>query len=134
MKNFVILIAFVSTTLLGLAISDSIKFSVNLNSQFSCDGILRSDDEFKESFFTLQEADLLVGKKVITKNSDFAEYEIGRIVSFEMIAPEKILIEVYWGSGAADENSRITFHDKENFFERLRGNGLSRSRQTFTNF
>ena len=58
---------------------------------------------------------MLVGKKVITKKSDFAEYEIGRIVSFEMIAPEKILMEIYWGNGAKDENSRITFHDKEDF-------------------
>ena len=115
MKNFVILFTFVSTTLFGLVISDSIKFSSNLNDFLRSEGAQRSDDKVSESFFTLQEADSLLGEKVISRNSNPRKSEIGRIVSFEMVAPEEFLIQIYWGNGAQDEISRITFHNKESF-------------------
>ncbi len=75
----------------------------------------RTDETPGKPLFTIREANQLFGKKVISKNGNFRKSEIGRIVSFEMVAPDKFLIEIYWGKGAADENSTVTFHDKESF-------------------
>lgn len=110
MKNFLVLITFISTVLFGLMVSDSFDDSAKFDNYPH-----RTEETFEKPLFTLQQANLLVGKKVISKNVNFKENEIGRIISFEMVAPDKFLIEIYWGNGAEDENSTVTFHDKQWF-------------------
>lgn len=109
MKNFVVLVVFLATMIFGLIVSTD--FTNKSNSDFAHS----TNETFENTFFTLLEANRLTGKKVISKNRNFRNGETGRIISFEMIAPDKFLIEVYWGKGALDENSTVTFHCKESF-------------------
>jgi hypothetical protein len=108
MKNFVVLAVFLSSMFFGLMLAGS----SDPTNEFE-NNSLQTDEILDKSLFTLCEANRLSGKKVISKNRDFRKNRIGRIVSFEMIAPDKFLIEIYWGNGATDENSTVTFHDKE---------------------
>ena len=108
MKNFVVLIIFLSTMFFGLLLAGS-SDSTNKFENRS----LQTDETSDKSLFTLCEANRLSGKKVISKNRNLRKNRTGRIVSFEMVAPERFLIEIYWGNGAEDENSTVTFHDKE---------------------
>ncbi len=115
MKNFFVLVAFITTVIFGLMLSSA------ANPYFVSSNILhrncvRSGEETTgKSLFTLEEVNNLVRKKVISTNPEFKFGETGRIISFEMVGTDKFLIEIYWGKGATDENSSVTFHDKEWF-------------------
>lgn len=115
MKNFIVLAVFLSTMLFGLIVSGSSDLANELNDSVHSDCARWSEETKNKPLFTLREANYLSGKKVISKTRGFRKNEIGRIVSFEMVAPDKFLIEIYWGGGAEDENSTVTFHDKEWF-------------------
>lgn len=116
MKNFFVLTTFLFTALIGL-------FASSLFQPKSEKRQLVEHNDFCElknsapEFFTLDEANDVFGKKVISKNRDFRFEKSGRIISIEMISPNKLLIEIYWGNGADDENSTVTFHDKTSFLK-----------------
>ena len=115
MKNFVALCVFISAAVFGLAVSDSPEMSGKIENYLHRDCARWADETFDKPLFTLREANHLLGKKVFSRNKNFRNNETGRIISIEMVAPDEFLMEVYWGNGAEDENSTVTFHDKENF-------------------
>jgi hypothetical protein len=115
MKNFLVLAVFLSTLFFGLIIAGSSDSTGKFNNFLHTDFALQTDETLDKSLFTLCEANRLSGKKIISKNRNFRKNRIGRIVSFEMVTPDGFLIEIYWGNGAEDENSTVTFHDKETF-------------------
>jgi hypothetical protein len=88
MKNFLVLAVFLSTMVFGLIIAGSTDLANESNS----DCTLLTNETFDKPFFTLREANRLSGKKVISKNKHFKKNETGRIISFEMIAPDKFLV------------------------------------------
>lgn len=117
MKNFIVLFVFCSTTVFGSAVSfifDSNRKSENYPNQ---NVVCFSDKKSQSQYFTLQEANDLLGKKVFFKNEHGKH--TGKIISFEMIETDKFLIEIYSGKGVEDENYRITFHDKKQFENEL---------------
>lgn len=117
MKNLLVLSIFVTTMIFGLVTSDRFDLSGEFESFLHRDCVRWTDDELNKPLFTLQEANNLLGKKVILANTALRKNKIGRIISFEMVAPDKFMIEIYWGNGADDENSTVTFHDKESFLK-----------------
>ncbi len=117
MRNFLALFVFISTMLCGISISGVFSSSDNAEKNYCVYDFNDTEKQIDNSFFTLPEANYLVGKKVISKNSAVGKNEFGRIVTFEMVATDKFLVEIYWGKGADDENSTVTFHDKNDFKE-----------------
>jgi len=114
MKNFFVLTAFLFTTLIGLLSSNLFQPKLE-NEQFHKQNNFREFKNSGEGFFTLDEANEIFGRKVISKNRDFNFEKSGRIISIEMISTNKLLIEIYWENGADDENSTVTFHDRTSF-------------------
>lgn len=118
MKNFFVLTAFLFTTLTGLLFSNLFQPETGSEQHFNRHNFCEFKDSAEE-FFTLEEANEILGKKVISKDRNFNFEKRGRIVSFEMVSPNKLLIEIYWGNGADDENSTVTFHEKISFTEKF---------------
>jgi hypothetical protein len=116
MKNFFVLTAFLFTTLTGLVFSNLFQPKTGIEQSFYQNNFCEVTDS-GEKYFTLDEANEIFGKKVISKDRDFNFEKSGRIISYEMVSPDKLLIEIYWGNGADDENSTVTFHDKTSFPE-----------------
>lgn len=116
MKNFFVLTVFLFSTLIGLFSSGLFQPKLENRQFFNQNNFCEFKDS-EEKFFTLDEADELFGKKVISTNRDFNFDKNGRIISFEMVSPNKFLIEIYWGNGADDEHSTVTFHDKTSFLK-----------------
>jgi hypothetical protein len=114
MKNFFVLTAFLFTTLIGLVSSNLFQPKTEIEQSFYQNNFCEFSD-FEEKYFTLDEANEIFGKKVISKDRNFNFEKSGRIISYEMFSPDKLLIEIYWGNGADDENSTVTFHDKISF-------------------
>lgn len=112
MKNFLILAVFISTMLLGLVISNSLVSYTKVDNYLHRNCAKWGDETLEKPLFTLQEAVSLIGKKVISKDGSFKNNETGRIISIEMVATDKFLVEIYWGKGVFDEKSDVTFHDK----------------------
>lgn len=116
MKNFFVLTSFLITTSIGLFAANLFQPSAKADRFFHQNNFCVFENP-DEQFFTLEEANEVSGKKVISKKRNSIFGKSGRIVSFEMIAPDEFLIEIYWGNGADDENSAVTFHDKSSFLE-----------------
>lgn len=116
MKNFLVLTVFLSAAMIGFLSSNLFQPKAENRQLFSRNNFCEFKNPSPE-FFTLGEANEIFGKKVISKNRDFNFGESGRIISFEMISPNEFLIEIYWGNGADDENSTVTFHDKTSFLK-----------------
>lgn len=113
MKNFFVLTAFLFTTLIGL-LSSNLFHQPKTGQSFYQNNFCAFKDS-DEQYFTFDEANEIFGKEVISKDRDFNFEKSGRIISYEMVSPNKLLIEIYWGNGADDENSTVTFHDKISF-------------------
>ena len=74
----------------------------------------------KKPLFTLTEIKPILGKKVISKNEYFEAEQTGRVINFEMVGQNKFLAVIYWGNGADDNDSTLTFHDKQGFSENFK--------------
>lgn len=115
MKNFVVLSVFVSTMLFGLIVSDLFDFSAKLDNYLHRHCARWEGEIVKKPLFNLTEIKQILGKKVISKNENFGAEETGRVINFEMVGQDKFLAVIYWGNGVDDNDSTLTFHDKESF-------------------
>ncbi len=115
MKNFLVLIVFVSTMLFGLIVSDLFGLPLKLDNYAHQNCVRWADETFERPLFTLNEAKPLMRKKVTSKDG-----KTGRIIRWEMVGYDKFFVAVYFGNGAADENSSLTFYDKNRFSEELK--------------
>lgn len=115
MKNFLVLIVFVSTMLFGLIVSDLFGLPLKLDNYAHQNCVRWADETFEKPLFTFHEAKSLLRKKVISNKENFRKGETGRIMRLEMVGQDKFLIEIYWGKGATDEKSLVTLHGPEWF-------------------
>lgn len=121
MKNFLVLVVFVSTMLFGLIISDSFDYSAKFDNYLHPNCARWEGEIIEKPLFTLNELKQLNGKKVISLNDNFDKKgEIGKVIHFEMVGQDKFLVAIYWGNGAEDKDSYLTFHGKEGFSEDFR--------------
>jgi len=65
--------------------------------------------------FTLKKANVLLGKKVLSKSKAFKANKIGRIIHIEMVGQDKFLVGINWSENLEDKDYHLTFHDKEWF-------------------
>lgn len=115
MKNFLALTAFSISVIVGLMLSAAPSAVLSFGKILHRDCVRREKITTEKPLFTFEEAKDLIGKKAYSKNPNFRKGEFGRIISLEMIGTDKFLIGIYWGKGVDDENSSLTFHDKEWF-------------------
>lgn len=117
MKNFLVLSVFISTMIFGLAITESVDFSGKFKNYLHRDCVQWKGEIMEKPLFTFTEIKPILGKKVISKNENFVPGQTGRVINFEMVGQDKFLAVIYWGNGADDNDSTLTFHDKQGFSE-----------------
>ena len=120
MKNFIVLSVFISTMIFGLAVTESFDLSGKFKNYLHRDCARWEGEIMKKPLFTLTEIKPILGKKVISKNEYFEAEQTGRVIHFEMVGQNKFLAVIYWGNGADDNDSTLTFHDKQGFSENFK--------------
>ena len=99
----------------GLAVTESFDLSGKFKNYLHRDCAQWEGEILKKPLFTLTEIRTILGKKVISENEFFEQGQTGRVINFEMVGQDKFLAVIYWGNGADDNDSTLTFHDKQGF-------------------
>lgn len=115
MKNFLVLSVFVLTMIFGLAVTESIDLSGKFHNYVHRDCARWEGETVKKPLFNLTEIKNLLGKKKISEDKNFKSGQTGRVIHFEMVGQDRFLAVIYWGNGADDNDSSLTFHDKKSF-------------------
>ncbi len=115
MKNFAAITLFVATLLIGLLFSVPFDVALKVDDYIHQNCVTWGYNVPEPSRFTLKEAKPLLRRKVLSKSENFRKGETGKVMYLQIVGKDKFMVAIYWGNGAGDENSSLTFHNKEWF-------------------